>query len=148
MNVLGNTSLANVSVLNKYNLQSMQLRDIAYDEYFVQILALRCKTLLGVWCVSKIISNKFVIYIFSGLICMMLGGILTMAILTNGVWGILFFISSFLPHGIFYLLVYLIWRNHDDSFKGKTFLIIVLTLIGCLCEAYVSPFILGYVIKI
>lgn len=161
VNLLGIDTWANSSILNRYSLASLSFQEIAYEEYFVQVLLLRLRTIAVLWILSRVVPKKIVVIGFAGVISIMLGGILAMSILANGIWGIFFFLSALLPHGIFYVLAYTLWSNavRSNSYNNYTttminkekilvtVLVFMLTIIGSICEAYICPILMKNVIK-
>ncbi len=155
VNIIGSRTWANNSLLNRHSLGMLSFEEISYEEYFVKILFLRIRTLIFLWILEKLISKKVTALGFGCFISIMTGGILTMLILANGVWGIFFLLSALLPHGIFYVLAYLLWCNTgltytvEGSRKERwlvSLLILLLIVIGSICEAYVCPFLVKNVI--
>ena len=88
---------------------------------------------------------------------MIAGGLAAMAVISNGIWGIILFVGLFIPQSIFYGTAYTLWcgidmgnvynGNKKESYLGIV-LIIVLFVIGCICEAYVNPILIKNIIKI
>lgn len=149
INLLGRDVWVNSSLLNRYNLMALSFREIEHEEYLVQILLLRFRTVAGLWVIAQVVPKKVVVVGFAGGISLMLGSIMTMFIIINGMWGILFFLSALLPQGIFYGMAYRLWSNitRNDEKVAITALILMLTVVGCTCEAYISPVLIENVIK-
>ena len=94
--------------------------------------------------------------IFGCLLSGVLGAIFAISILANGVWGVWFGVSALMPHGVFYVLAYLMWRNINMGYLSSNnrnnrviakVLMMLLIVIGSICEAYISPGLLENVIK-
>lgn len=156
VNIFGNTTWVNNSTLNRYTLVTLSFRGIVYEEYFFHVLLLRLRTVLGLWLIAKIIPKKMVVICFATVICGALGGVITIAILSNGLWGILFCLCAFFPHIICYGLAYVLWGNMRGTYAGEknkkseyvaTVLIGMLIVIGCILEAYISPILMENLIK-
>ena len=156
VNLPGNVSWTNHSILNRYSLASLSFQGIVYEEYFFEILFLRFQTVAVLWMCSKLISKNIVRIGFALIICGILGGIMSIAILANGLWGILFCICALLPHAICYFVAYLLWGNSTVGYVGEskrrmdyftTALIMILIGIGCILEAYISPVLIENLIK-
>ena len=160
-NVLGTEDGVNGGLLNRYSLATLSFQMIEHEEYLIQVLVLRFRTVAGLWILSRIIPAKMVVVGFAGVISMMLGMIMAFSILTNGIWGSFFFLCALLPHGIFYGMAYFLWENASGgssygNYGGAggrrekilaTALILMVTAIGCICEAYISPIVMENVIK-
>ena len=155
VNLIGSSMWVNYSLLNRYTLEMLSFKEISYDVYFVRVLLLRLKTLIALWIFGKFVSKRIAAIGFGCLICVMTGGIFTMSILANGMWGVLLIMVLLFPHGIFYVLAYLLWYNSsldyniDGSRKERwlvCLLILLLIVIGSVCEAYVCPFLVENII--
>lgn len=156
VNLVGNATWANSSILNRYSLANLSFQGIVYEEYLLQILFLRFRTVIVLWMLSKLFTKRVISVGYAIVMCVMLGGIIAMAILANGVWGVLFFISALMPHILFYGVAFAIWSNTQvrysmEGTKSVSYifgiLILVLTVVGCICEAYISPVFMENVIK-
>lgn len=156
VNLPGNVAWTNNSILNRYSLASLSFQGIVYEEYFFEILFLRFQTVLSLWICSKFISKNIVMTGFALIICGVLGGIMAIAILANGLWGILFCLCALLPHTICYFTAYTLWGKAMTGYVGEskrkmdyltTALIIMLIGIGCILEAYISPVLIENLIK-
>lgn len=156
VNVLGNRAWTDYSSLNRYSLASLSFQGIVYEEYFFQVLCLRLRTVVGLWVCAKLVPKKVVVVGFALVMCGILGGVTAMAILANGLWGILFCLCALMPHIICYGAAYILWGNTKVSFSGEgkrttdylaTILIVMLIGIGCVLEAYISPILIENLIK-
>lgn len=156
INLLGNTAWVNDSTLNRYSLASLSFRGIVYEEYFLHVLFLRLRTVLALWVASKLVPKKMVVVGFAVVTCVMLGGVTAMAILANGLWGILFCICAFLPHVLCYGAAYVLWGNmqigysYEGSRKADYLAVVfisMLIVIGCVLETYISPVLIENLIK-
>lgn len=156
VNLPGNEAWTNNSILNRYTLASLSFREIVYEEYFFEVLYLRFQTVLSLWICSKFVPKRIVKVGFAIIICGFWGGITAIAILANGLWGILFCLCALFPHTICYVLAYTLWGRETIGYvnteKRKedfvaTILMIVLIGIGCFLEAYISPVLIDTVIK-
>jgi len=143
-------------MLNRYSLVAMSFDQIVYEEYFLNVLFLRLRTVLGLWIASMFIPPKWVMLLFGGIICSFLGGIVALAIMENGLWGVWFCAGAFFLHGICYGLAYAIWSNRcvtnmsERNRKESHFMVAMMMLligIGSVLEAYISPVILQNIIK-
>lgn len=156
MNVLAGSALIDYNVINRYSMCLLSFGEISYEVYLVQVLLLRFQTVIMLWILGRILPEKIVYLLFGYLICGLLGGIFAIAILANGVWGSWFVVCAMMPHGIFYMLAYRIWyyKSRDYSYRnsGKErivikIFIVLLVIIGSICEAYISPELLEKVVK-
>lgn len=156
VNLPGNEAWANNSILNRYSLATLSFQGIDYEEYFYEVLFLRFQTVVSLWICSKFVSKRIVKVGFAIIMCAFWGGIITIAILANGLWGILFCLCAIFPHSVCYVLAYTLWGRETIGYvnieKRKvdfaaTILIIVLIGIGCLLEAYISPVLIENLIK-
>ena len=155
--MLGTSTLVNNSTLNRYSLASLSFQGIIYEEYFLRVLLLRLRTVCGLWVASKLVPKKMVVVVFACVMCCILGGITAMAILANGLWGILFCVCAFFPHGVCYGIAYAMWSNMSvTTYSGErskkeiylaSVLIIMLIGIGSILEAYISPVLIRNLIK-
>ncbi len=143
-------------ILNRYTLVTLTFQEIVYEEYFIHILCLRLRSAAVLWAISKLLPERLVKVGFAIAISILSGSVVAMSILANGIWGIWFFIVSLFPHIFFYGMAYGIWYSMPSSYKIEgerranrlsTVLILVLTVIGCAFEAYISPILLENVIK-
>ena len=156
INMSGNYFQMNQNLLNRYNLASLSFREIVYEEFLMQILFLRFKTLLGIWLGTKFFPKRIIANAFAVVMCMIFGGILGMAILENSIWGIWFFCCALVPQIIFYLVAFVLWKKQDLGYvigrnKKEKYLEIIVILVwvvlGCICEAFISPVVIENVIK-
>jgi len=156
INMFGTTTLVNNSMLSRYNLATLSFRQIVYEEFFFKVLFLRFRTVFGLWIASKFLPKKVVVLIFACIMCSLMGGIIAWTIIANGLWGILFCFCAFLPHGICYGVVYVMWKNlclwYDESRDGKEkiFVVVIMMIligIGSILEAYISPVLLQNITK-
>lgn len=156
VNLLGNTTLLNSSMLNRYSLKALSFGGIVYEEYFFGVLFRRFRTAFRLWLASKLIPKQVAKMGFASVVCFMLGGITAAAILENGLWGLLFCLCAFFPHMICYAVAFLLWGSMRVSYAGdgnrKTdymsmAFIAVLIGTGCILEAYITPVFLGNIIK-
>lgn len=156
VNFLGTVTWINNSALNRYSLASLSFEEIKYEEYFLQILFLRFRTVGSIWIVSRLIPKNIVAIGASVIICIVLGGVAAMSILANGIWGLLFYLCAIMPHILCYGSAWSFWckEKKEHFISGKrieqylfTVLILVLVGIGCVLEAYVSPILVKSVIK-
>ena len=146
--------LWNMSILSRYHLLTLSFGEINYEEYFIQILFLRLRTAIGLWIMARIFSEKVVSIGFACIMSMILGGIAAMMLLMNGIWGILFFVFALIPHGIFYIAAFVLWRRnktiviHNRAESNVISVLIgILLLIGCVFEAYISPILIENIVK-
>jgi len=156
INLLGDATWVNSSILNRYSLATLSFNNIVFEEYFVQILFLRFRTVVGLWILSKLFPKKIVIVGFAIGMSVLLGSVAAMAVLANGVWGILFFIGALVPHIICYIGAFIVWSNSkvEYSMTGKrtgryltSLFIPLLVGIGCILETYINPILIKNVIK-
>ena len=156
VNFSENVTWINNSALNRYSLALLSFEEIRYEEYFLQILFLRFRTVGSIWIVSRLIPKNIVAIGVSVIIGIILGGVAAMAILANGVWGLLFYCCAIMPHILCYGSAWSLWSKEkkEHFISGKrveqylfTVLILVLMGMGCVLEAYVSPVLVKSIIK-
>lgn len=156
VNLLDSVTESGNYILNRYTLVTLTFQEIVYEEYFIYILCLRMRAVIALWALSKLFAERLVkvgvVIGISGLS----GVMAAMSVLVNGIWGIWFFIMSIFPHIFFYGFAYRIWYGMSSSYKIESerrkkrllmALMLVLVIIGCACEAYVSPVLLEHIIK-
>lgn len=156
INLFGNETGASCDLLNKYSLSMISFESVSYEIYFIQVLLLRFKTAAGLWIAVKLLPKRAVAIAFAGLLSAAAGITVSMAIIENGVWGVLFFLSAMLPHALFYALAFWLWSNRSQTYttgiKQKenllgSVLILFIVFIGCVCESYLSPLLIEKVIE-
>lgn len=153
VNILDNSAGINSSLLNRYYLASLSFREIVYEEYFFWILALRMKTVIVLAIGSRLVSKKIMLYGFAIIMCIILGSVTVMMILANGIWGILFLLCGLMPQVLFYMMAFFVWkrecviRTGDKQKFIERIYILVLVVLGCICEAMISPIIIENIIK-
>lgn len=156
VNLPGNAAWANNSILNRYSLAALSFQGIIYEEYLIEILFMRFQTVVSLWICSKLISKNIVMTGFALIICGILGGIIAISILANGLWGILFCLCALFPHTICYFMAYVLWGKAMVGYVGEskrrmdyliTVLIVILIGIGCILETYISPVLIENIIK-
>ena len=156
INMFGTTTLANNSMLSRYNLAALSFQQIVFEEYFFNVLFLRLRTVFVLWIASGFFPKKAVVFAFACIMCSLMGGIIALSIMANGLWGIWFCLCAFFPHGICYGVVYVMWKNlclwygESRERKEKTFMVAIMMVlmgIGSMLEAYVCPVLLQNIIK-
>ena len=156
-NILESKAWIHVACLNRYQLLQLSYSEIRYESYFIELFMLRLQTVVLLWLLEKVISPKWVRYLFGGILCVMLGSVLTCSILANGVWGLLLFCGILFPQWIFYLGAYMWWGgfcsvNSTRYDKNKKFMqgmiLILFVILGCVTEAYINPAVFKTMIKI
>ena len=155
-NIIGEYTKGVGDSLNRYHIAFFSFQGIVYEEYFLKIFFLRLSTVIALGIGSKLLPKKIVIYGFSIVMSVMLGCVATMMILANGIWGIWFWGCALVPHILFYIAAFSLWKKQSMEYiigsSGKTgglniIVILVLIVCGCICEAYISPVIIENVIK-
>ena len=154
MNIFG-TEVSN-GMLNRYSLAAMTFGQIVYEEYFLYILFLRLQTVLSLWIFSKFVPSKWVMLLFACIICSLMGGIMALCMIENGLWGMIFYGVAFLPHGICYGMAYVLWNNMycvNMQMKNtreqyvRMAVMVLLIGVGCVVEAYVVPVLVKNIVK-
>ena len=147
---------ANTGMLNRYSLAALSFGQIRNEEYLIELLFLRLRTVLGLWIASKFVPSKWVMLIFAFIMCSFMGGIVAMSIMENGLWGILFCATAFFPHAICYGMAYSMWSSLcavpnmcGNRKEGNLFVVFLMILIGIgiVLEAYISPVLIKNIIK-
>lgn len=147
---------AESSLLNRYSLRTVSLSGIDENGYFVTILLMRLRTVIVLWMLSRILSRKIVVRMLTVLIFMIIGVIVTILVIENGVWGILFLLSSMFPHGLIYGIALYLWNGVESqplSIRRSNHyiqlgVIWLLCLFGVFGEAFISPLCVMFAIKI
>jgi len=157
MNLLGDVVYTNQSILSRYNLVRFTFEEINFQEYLLEILLLRFRTVAGLWILSKLLPKKIVAVGFMIMIGFMFGSLIAIFIIVNGIWGILLFLGVIFPHILCYAGAFWVWcREHKESVGGRRLsedyllllLVAILMVIGCWLEAYLSPVLVENIIKI
>lgn len=143
--------------LNRYQLSIIQIENISYERFFLQVLVTRFKTVFLLWVLSKVIPKKAIALGFACLLSGMLGATLTMIVISNGLWGILYCGCVLFPQGILYILALRLWesrtsrelysRTRKEEWLG-TLIMISMVFIGCIYEAFICPKITEILVKI
>ena len=157
MNVGGSAA----GLLNRDHLVQLQDFEVYQSGLFEYVFALRLKQLMIITICSLSTIGGMLAYSILGLYGFEAGLVIFSLVYKYGIKGIFFMISMFLPHGIFYLAIFLIvfskyWMSdticcHKEMTEGKNgrhkkiesfkkiVLIFILFIIGALCEIYVNP---------
>ena len=156
VNLTGSAIESDNSILNRYNLMGLKFEEIIFEKYFVEILFLRLRTVIILWILTRIMPKKLVSMGFALLISFVLGGMVAVCILVNGLWGVIFFLGALFPHSICYGIAFVLWSSRKREYlavqnKMETYvvnmLIILFVCAGCFMEAYISPIIIKNIIK-
>ncbi len=156
VNLTGSAIESGNSILNRYNLMGLTFEEIIFEKYFVEILFLRLRTVIILWILTRIMPKKLVSTGFALLIFFVLGGMVAVCILVNGLWGVIFFLGVLFPHSICYGIAFVFWSSRKREYlavqnKMETYvvnmLIILFVCAGCFMEAYISPIIIKNIIK-
>ena len=155
-NILESNALIDSSYLYRYNLMRLNFEQIDHDAYLIQLLLLRIRILGVLWILGKIVPTKALRYTFGIFICVLLGMIFTLSIIANGIWGIIIMFAIMFPQWIFYMGAFALWEGYKYQYSQisqkkwdveRTVVIVLLVIIGCVCESYISPLLVNYVIK-
>jgi uncharacterized membrane protein SpoIIM required for sporulation len=146
-------------ILNTYNLASYANNMPEIPALFSNILWERIKIFFVIWIISITRLRKLELPVLRGVVCFAVGVFITACIGNLGAGGILFFIASFLPHGLVYLaaLILIFSIDYGSFISGNKrrwkritlcLGIILLILLGCLLEAAVGSRVLARVISL
>ena len=157
-NILGKDWFFAYGGLDSHVLSEISRQRISNDKYFWYVFGRRIQVVIMLFLLSKAVNVKRVIY---GCMCLLpfsFGWFFTVAVLENGIKGIAVGIIAVLPHGIFYLLAFLLWqkmkreqaergarrriyreKKEDAVLIGMYAAIFVLLITGIVLESYVNP---------
>ena len=135
--------------LNEYHMQSFAQADPDTMSILGNILWERGKLFVLLWILSYTPVRKVIPLMLRCLICFTGGVFLAACMLNMGVWGLVFFVLSWMPHGLIYLLVlYVILRSDRHRYYqhsnpvvkrvAATVGLIMVFLLGCVSEATVG----------
>lgn len=135
--------------LNEYHMQSFASAEMDTKILLGNILWERGKLFIFLWILSYTPVRKLIPLVLRCLICFTGGVFLAACLLNMGVAGYLFFLVSWIPHGIVYLIVlYLMLRSdrhryyrHNSPATRRVAATVGLVLVfvfGCVSEATVG----------
>ncbi len=143
--------------LNEYHMRSFADSDTERMTLLGNILWERGKLFVFLWILSYTPARKVIPLVLRCLICFTGGIFLAACMLNMGVMGLLFFLCSWMPHGLIYLIVlYLMLRSdrhryyshsHPVGKRVATMLgIVIVFVFGCVVEATVGVWLMQKVI--
>lgn len=155
-NILESKELLTAAMFSRHQLLQLAYVEVNYESYFIRLLGLRLKNVSILWLLGKVLPVRWIRGVCGVTSCIILGSIMTLAILANGVWGLLLFIAMIFPQWLLFIGAFFFWGSewepHIMESDGKkklirVFLILLFVISGCVTEAYVNPFVLRMVLK-
>lgn len=155
-NVLESKGWTDAAYFYRYNLMQLTFDEIKNNSYLIQLLFFRFRTIGMLWLLGKVLPVKLLRILLGSIVCIFFGMIFTLAILANGMWGIMLMLALLFPQWIFYMGAFGIWGSFEIRYAGEVqrkkelengILIVILMIIGCVCEAYICPSLLNFVIN-
>lgn len=150
---------ATYGFLNEYHMQSFANSHLDTTTLLGNILWERGKLFAFLWMLSYTPARKVMPLIIRCIICFTGGVFLAACVLNMGIAGIVFFILSWFPHGIIYLLVlYLMLRSdrhryykqNNPTWKriAATAGVILVFIFGCILEVVAGVAIMQRLIQL
>ena len=144
--------------LNAYHMEAFAAADTEYLPPLANIVWERGKLFLAVAVLSLTVLRPVLPLVLRCLLYFTGGVFLAACVMNMGIRGIIFFIASLLPHGLFYFCALLLllgidyhrFYNRKNPWLMKTAWIcsvIVLVLLGCMTEASLGVSLLRLVVK-
>lgn len=155
-NILESKSWINAGYLQRHQLLQFTFSGIRYDSYLIELLFQRLKIVGLLWLLGKVISPRWIRFMFGGILCTILGCIMTSTILANGLWGVVLFGGMLFPQCFLYAGAYVLWgKLYNTNYIGKVgknkivinLLLLMSVILGCILEAYINPFVFCEIIK-
>lgn len=157
----GGQNTGNKSLLDREHLLLMQSFEVNQSQFLMYTLGLRIKQLLFMVICTLSSIGGLLAYSIMGWCGFEVGLLIFSLVYQYGVKGIFLTFCMFLPHGIFYCMVFLIvfrkyWSSYtkcchnEETIKNKKFhqkmesvktilLVLVIFGVGILCEIYINP---------
>lgn len=167
-NFSGDIYINQTGILSNYFLRQFKYMELDLNSFFVYVLSRRLKWILLLWLLGYTAAGLPSIVIFIGWIGYSAGVVITLSVLKIGMFGILFFAASILPHCLFYIPAILIFLkfvyekalrrfqnknlSRNAAFEWNYVIVLAgtlgLMLLGILTESYVNPLILKQILKL
>lgn len=157
--LFGSEYFAVYGFLNEYHLRSFAVGEQDTQLLLWNILWERSKFFVLIGLAAATSLKKILPLLMKCMICFTVGIYLSACVMNMGGWGLLFFLASCIPHGIFYLaaLILLLCRKKPYRYQHSKVVIrkimyvtavIGLILVGCVLEAFLGTKILQWAICI
>lgn len=162
-NLLGKELLATYGVLNDYYLSRYLTHAASGNRLFCYVLIERGKMALLIFLLGRALSGRIFSGLLKGMISAGFGFLMVVAIVNLGVRGIAVSVCGLLPQWGFYLaaLFCYTWGSGSDESSWRKrvrvrdtsvcivrgICTVLLLLLGVAAESYVSPVLLGYILK-
>ena len=142
VNLMGNGLLNTYGVTSFWDQSAVTFWSMSYDQYFWYIFFLRTKGLILILLLGTIFGRRVVTRVFLALFLFLTGTFITMSVIERGLSGIAAVLLAMLPQWIFYLLAFTVYE------RGRKIIVVcvLLVVLGCLAEGYISPFFLKKVL--
>ncbi len=160
-NLLGKDWFMTYGGLDLYLLKEISIQEISYDKYFLYVLWQRMKFVMILLVVSKLLPARVMGYGCWGFLAFSFGCLIAMAVLENGLAGMVIIVGAVFPQVIPYFVAFYLWQKHLFTMVKKQtyryhnknvlkkqipviayYLIIFLCVIcGVVLESYVGPLI-------
>lgn len=145
--------------LNEYHMRSFVDAKLDTVTLLGDILWERGKLFVFLWVLSYTPARKVIPLVLRCGICFTGGVFLAACMINMGIMGLLFFVLSWIPHGIIYLIVlYLMLRSdrhryyqHSDPVPRRiaaTFGLVIVFVFGCVSEATVGVWLMQKLITL
>lgn len=117
------------------------------------VLRQRSLEMLGAWLLSLTVFSAAGFYSLAALVGGSIGVVLSVITVQKGLMGLIFYLGTILPHGLFYIPIWLIlasWAGEDKHPVRipAILLLTVLLVMGTAGEAWLSPIIVSLFTKI
>lgn len=93
---------------------------------------------------GTVFGRRSVTRVFLALFLFLTGTFITMSVIERGLSGIAAVLLAMLPQWIFYLLAFAVYERGRE--RKIIVVCVLLAVLGCLSEAYISPFFLKKVL--
>ena len=142
VNLMGNGLLNTYGVTSFWDQSAVTFWSMSYDQYFWYIFFLRTKGLILILLLGTIFGRRVVTRVFLALFLFLTGTFITMSVIERGLSGIAAVLLAMLPQWIFYLLAFTVYERE----RKIIVVCVLLVVLGCLAEGYISPFFLKKVL--
>lgn len=144
VNLIGGNLLNTYGVISFWNQSAVTFWSISYDQYFWYIFFMRLKGMILILLLGTVFDRKIVTRVFMALFLFLTGIFIKMSVIERGLAGIAAVFLAMLPQWIFYLLAFTVYGRGRER---KVILVcVLLVVLGCLAEGYISPFFLKKVL--
>ena len=141
---MGNGLLNTYGVTSFWDQSAVTFWSMSYDQYFWYIFFLRTKGLILILLLGTVFGRRVVTRVFLALFLFLTGTFITLSVIERGLSGIAAVLLAMLPQWIFYLLAFTVYETGRE--RKIIVVCVLLAVLGCLSEAYISPFFLKKVL--